>query len=68
MIPEKMFQRILALGEAWWVARMDYQESESKVLIRMEETPELWAQGSCPHCAAQAVRGSDHAPERSGGI
>ena len=46
MIPEKMFQQILALGEAWGVARMDDQESESKVLIRVEETPELWAQES----------------------
>jgi transposase len=64
MIPEKMFQQILALGEAWGVARMDDQESESKVLIRVEETPELWAQASCPHCQSQAVRGYDHAPER----
>jgi len=64
MIPEKMFQQILALGEAWRVARMDYQESESKVLIRVEETPELWAQESCPHCAAKMERGYDHAPER----
>jgi transposase len=64
MIPEKMFQQILALGEAWRVARMDYQESESKVLIRVEETPELWVQESCPHCQNKTVRGYDHAPER----
>ena len=64
MIPEKMFQQILALGEAWRVTRMDYQESESKVLIRVEETPALWAQESCPHCQSKTVRGYDHAPER----
>ena len=64
MIPEKVFQQILALGEAWRVARMDYQEKEQRVLIRVEETPELWSQESCPHCAAKAVRGYDHAPER----
>jgi len=50
MIPEKMFQQILALGEAWQVNRMDYVEKESKVLIRVEETPVLWTQESCPHC------------------
>ena len=64
MIPEKVFQQILALGEAWRVARMDYQEKEQRVLIRVEETPELWPQESCPHCAAKTVRGYDHAPER----
>jgi hypothetical protein len=30
MIPEKVFQQILALGEAWRVMRMDYLEKESK--------------------------------------
>jgi len=64
MIPEKVFQQILALGEAWRVARMDYQEKEQRVLIRVEETPELWSQESCPHCTAKTVRGYDHAPER----
>jgi hypothetical protein len=64
MIPEKLFQQILALGEAWRVVRVDYQEKESKVLIRVEETPELWPQESCPQCAAKTVRGYDHAPER----
>ena len=50
-IPEKVFQQILALGEAWRVVHMDYQEKESKVLIRVEETSgtpgELVASGSC---------------------
>ena len=64
MIPEKMFQQILALGEAWRVVCVDYQEKESKVLIRVEETPALWPQESCPHCGGQTVRGYDHAPER----
>ena len=63
MIPEKMFQQLLALGEAWRVNRMDYVAAEGKVLIRVGETPALWAQEKCPHCG-QAVRGYDHAPER----
>lgn len=64
MIPEKVFQQILALGEAWRVTRMDYQEKEQRVLIRVEETPALWEQESCPHCRHKTVRGYDHAPER----
>jgi transposase len=65
MIPEKVFQQILALGEAWRVARIDYQEKEPRILIRVEETPDLWKQESCPHCGHKTVRGYDHAPERS---
>jgi transposase len=64
MIPEKVFHQILALGEAWRVSRVDYVEKESKVLIRVEETPALWATESCPHCNAKAVGGYDHAAER----
>jgi transposase len=64
MIPEKVFQQILALGEAWRVTRMDYQEKEQRVLIRVEETSGLWPQESCPHCGHKNVRGYDHAPER----
>jgi len=59
-----MFQQILALGEAWRVARMDYQAKEQRVLIRVEETPAVWPQESCPHCQSKSVRGYDHAPER----
>ena len=64
MMPEKMFQEILALGEAWRVMRMDYQEKEQRVLIRVEEPHALWPQESCPHCGHKTVRGYDHAPER----
>ena len=59
-----MFQRILSLGEAWRVVRMDYQEKESKALIRVEETPALWPQESCPQYQHKEVRGYDHAHER----
>ena len=38
MIPEKVFHQILALGEAWRVSRVDYQDQERKVVIRVEET------------------------------
>jgi transposase len=64
MIPEKVFHQILALGEAWRVSRVDYVEKESKVLIRVEETPALWATESCPNCDGKSVGGYDHAPER----
>ena len=57
MIPEKMFQQVLALGEAWHVVRMDYLEKEQKVLIRVADTPVLWAQESCPHCQGKSVGG-----------
>ena len=58
-----MFQQVLALGEAWRVVRMDYLEKEQKVLIRVEDTPAVWAQERCPHCQGQSVGGYDHAPE-----
>lgn len=64
MIPEKMFQQILALGEGWHVRAVDYVEKDSSVLIRVAETPGLWKTERCPHCEAQAVGGYDHAPER----
>jgi len=64
MIPEKVFHQILALGEAWRVRQVEYVEKESKVLIQVEETPQLWATESCPHCPSKSVGGYDHAPER----
>lgn len=64
MIPEKVFQQILALGDAWRVNRVDYVEKESKVLIHVEETAALWNSESCLHCNGKSVRGYDHAPER----
>ena len=64
MIPEKVFQQILALGDAWRVTRVDYLEPERKVVIRVEETPALWPTVECPHCGRKTVRGYDHAPER----
>ena len=65
MIPEKVFHQILGLGDAWRVSPVDYVEKASKVLIRVEDTPALWAREACPHCAAKSVGGYDHAPERS---
>ena len=59
-----MFQQVLALGEAWRVVRTDYLEKDQKVLIRVEDTPALWAQEICPHCLGKSVGGYDHAPER----
>jgi len=65
MIPEKVFQKILVLGDGWRVQQVDYVEKASKVLIRIEETPALWASESCPHCDAKSVGGYDHAPQRT---
>ena len=64
MIPEKVFHRILALGDGWRVERVEYMEEESKVLIRVENTPALWSAEKCPDCDRQSVQGYDHAPER----
>ena len=50
MIPEKVFEKILVLGDGWRVQQVDYVEQESKVLIRIEETAALWGQEACPHC------------------
>ena len=65
MIPEKVFQEILALGDAWRVNRVDYEEQARKVVIRVEEMPALWPALACPHCGRKSVRGYDHAPERT---
>jgi transposase len=64
MIPERVFQKILVLGDGWRVQQVDYLEKESKVQIRIQETDALWASQSCPHCNAKAVGGYDHAPQR----
>jgi transposase len=65
VIPEKLFEQLLALGDGWRVKAVDYVEAEGKVLIRVEETPRLWPGQKCPHCASASVGGYDHAPERS---
>ena len=64
MIPEKVFHQILALGERWRVERVDYEEAEGKVLIHVEETPQLWQSERCLHCDAPTVGGYDHAKPR----
>lgn len=64
MIPEKVFEKILVLGDGWRVERVDYVEKESKVQIRITETSALWPSESCPHCGGKTVGGYDHAPER----
>src|ERR1035437_2893352 len=64
MIPEKVFQQRLALGETWRVACRACQEKEQRVLIRVEATPALWQPESCPPCGHKTVRGYDPAPER----
>jgi transposase len=65
MIPEKVFQKILVLGDGWRVQQVDYVEKEGKVVIRIEETPALWAAEVCPHCNGRPVSGYDHAPQRT---
>ena len=63
-MPEKMFEQLLGLGEAWQVTQMHYLEKEQRVEIRVADRPALWRQEKCPHCARANVRGYDHAPER----
>jgi transposase len=64
MIPEKVFEQILALGEGWRVSQTDYLEKEAKIVIRVEETPQLWKSQQCPYCQSKKISGYDHAPER----
>ena len=64
MIPEKVFQQILILGDAWEVFTVDYEATQRKVFIRVRETPRLWPAAHCPKCNAQSVAGYDHVPER----
>ena len=65
MIPEKVFEKILVLGDGWRVRQVDYLEKDRKVLIRIEEIVALWTGEKCPHCNAKNVGGYDHAPERT---
>ncbi len=64
MIPEKVFHQILALGDAWQVAAVEYLEKDRKVTIHVQERPQLWATQQCPRCGRPHVAGYDHAPER----
>jgi hypothetical protein len=36
--------------------RIDYMAAEGRGLIRMEETPALWAQEKCSHCGQEPER------------
>jgi transposase len=65
MIPEKVFQQILCLGDGWKVASVEYIEAARRVEIHVEETPKLWAQEKCPKCDRQPVGGYDHLAERT---
>jgi transposase len=65
MIPEKVFQQILCLGEGWKVSSVEYEEAARRVEIKVEETSKLWPQEKCPKCDRQPVGGYDHVPERT---
>jgi hypothetical protein len=54
MIPEKVFEKFLVLGEGWRVQRVDYLEKESKVLIRIEETAGAVAGPDLPTLSKQS--------------
>ena len=49
MIPEKVFQKILMLDEGWQVKHVDDVEKDSRRILSIEETPDLWKSQSCPH-------------------
>lgn len=65
MVPEKMFQKLLALSDGWHVQQIEYVEQAGKVLIRIADSPALWRGESCPHCHSKAIGGYDHAPQRT---
>ena len=64
MIPEPVLQQLLARGEAWRVSTVDYLEAERPVLLRVAETPTVWARQPCPHGACGSGSGYDHTPPR----
>ena len=64
MIPEKLFQELLALSDGWRVRGVDYVKKESKILIQVEETAQVWGEQKCTQCGSGSVAGYDHAPER----
>ena len=68
MIPEKCFIRSWRWAKAWRVRRVDYVEKESKVLIRVEETPALWPTESCPHCRPSRWAATTMRRNGAGGI
>lgn len=43
---------------------VDYVKKESKILIQVEETAQVWAEQKCTQCGSGSVAGYDHAPER----
>ncbi len=64
MIPEKVFEQILVLGDGWKVKSVDYREEQRRVEIVVEETPKLWLKEQCPYCNRSPVAGYDRVPER----
>ena len=59
-----MFQQIMALGDSWRVASVEYVQKSSGVLIHIEETAQLWKSQLCPKYNGKEIGGYDHAPER----
>jgi transposase len=65
MIPEKVFQQILCLGDGWKVRAVEYEQAARRVEIHLEETPKLWSHEQCAKCGRHPVGGYDHVPERT---
>jgi len=65
MIPEKVFQQILMLGDEWKVEGVEYQDKEQHIVIKVRETSQLWPKEKCPYCNREPVGAYDHVPERT---
>jgi transposase len=67
MIPEKVFQELLGLGECWEVRGVDYEPENNRFVLVIEETEKLWATQSCPvaTCGQKPIACYDHSDVRS---
>jgi len=58
--PEKLFQELLGLGDAWVVERATYAGERGVLELHVKETPQLWEQERCPHDGGSGVVCHDH--------
>ena len=65
MQPEELFQKLLGLGDGWEIVGSTYVEAENRFVLRIRETPRLWAGERCPHDGSAGITCYDHVAEMS---
>lgn len=58
--PEKLFQELLGLGDAWVVERATYAGERGVLELHVRETPRLWDRERCPEDGSGGVVCHDH--------